>query len=124
MIKKRHIAYVLLANLMAGSSAFAASDTSGSVENGHQIYKDRCMHCHGPDADGKGHATGHLNITPTNLTILRQNSAGDCVSKKVLGAVLGRHATGTNGKKMPLMKQVLSLEDVYAVTEYVESIQK
>ena len=91
------------------------------VEAGSKVYFNRCMHCHGEKGLGDGHLIGALKVKPTDLTQL-DNSG--CVTKKVLGAVLGQHKTGYDNSKMPPLKEVLDLEKVYAVSAYIETLQK
>ena len=102
-----------------GNIAMAADP----VDKGRAVYAQRCLHCHGENADGKGHLIDFLKVTPADLTTLkRQNKA--CVAERVLKAVIGRHATGNNEHKMPLLKDYLSPEDIYFVSEFVKSVQK
>lgn len=60
---------------------------------------------------------------PADLTALQKQSKG-CVTERVLKAVLGRHTTTTKEHKMPLLKDNITPEDVYAVSEFIKSIQK
>lgn len=91
------------------------------VEQGSKVYFNHCLHCHGEKGEGDGHLIAALKVKPANLTQL--NSSG-CVTKKVLGAVLGRHKSGYADSKMPLLKSAISLEDVYAISEFIETLQK
>jgi mono/diheme cytochrome c family protein len=109
---------VLLMNIPATA---AASEQNNPMATGEKLYQELCMHCHGKDGDGNGHLAGVLKIKPAAL-----NTKSDqvCLTKKVLGAVLGKHKAGYENVKMPLLKERLSLEEVYAVSEYIENFQK
>lgn len=110
-----------LLSLTLGFSAPATATDQATVEQGKQVYFSRCAHCHGEGGQGDGHLVGVLKVKPADLSQLDEKG---CVAKKVLGAVLGRHESGLEGNKMPLMMDVLSLEEVYAVTSYVETLVK
>jgi mono/diheme cytochrome c family protein len=110
----------------AFSSAAVAMETD-VVAQGKKVYSDHCQHCqhcqhcHGEAGDGQGFLVNALKVKPADLTTLDRQG---CVTRKVLGAVLGRHKSGYADSKMPLLKEVLSLENVYAVSAYVETLQK
>lgn len=111
---------ILLLPLGFSASAVAADDQA-TLAQGKQVYFSRCAHCHGESGKGDGHLVGVLKVKPVDLSQLDENG---CVAKKVLGAVLGRHESGLEGNKMPLLMDVLSLEEVYAVTSYVETLAR
>jgi mono/diheme cytochrome c family protein len=89
------------------------------VEQGKTLYENRCAHCHGENADGSGQLIEYLNVKPANIVSLCEGSPDSCITDRVLGAVLGRHEVG--GKKMPLLKDYISVEDVYALSEYLKT---
>jgi mono/diheme cytochrome c family protein len=107
--------------LCAGTGTPAIADDSAYIEQGKGVYLNHCEHCHGKSGAGDGFLVGALKVKPADLTRLDSQS---CVARKVLGAVLGRHKSGYDNSKMPLLKESLSLEEVYAVSAYVESLQR
>ncbi|MCW8931479.1 MAG: hypothetical protein OQL19_14720 [Gammaproteobacteria bacterium] len=123
MFQKFTITFLLSISL-AASFAQAAPVEEESINKGRLEYEARCMHCHGDKADGKGHLVSFLKITPADLTVLNQSSDKSCVAEKVMKAVLGRHKSTTEGAKMTLLKDVISLEKVYFISEYIKSVQK
>ncbi len=126
MFKKFSFVLLVLLFLFSSMSSFAETKPGDGdiIYKGHMEYKARCMHCHGENADGKGHLVEVLKITPANLTSLKKSSLDGCVSEKVMKAVLGRHRTSAEGAKMTLLKDIISLENVYFISEYIKSIQK
>ncbi len=90
------------------------------IEEGGKIYYNHCFHCHGERGAGDGHLVNALKVKPADLTTLDQSGN---VAKRVLGAVLGRHKSSYQDSKMPLLKDSLSLEKVYALIEYIETLQ-
>jgi mono/diheme cytochrome c family protein len=114
------ITTILLFVSLLLSSAVMAADV---VDKGRAVYAQRCLHCHGEKADGKGHLIDFLKVVPADLTALKSQNKG-CVAERVLKAVIGRHATGNNEHKMPLLKDYLSPEEVYFVSEFIKSVQK
>jgi mono/diheme cytochrome c family protein len=96
-----------------------ASASSPVVEQGKTLYENRCLHCHGVNADGQGELIEHLNVKPANIVGLCMGRPDSCMTDRVLKAVLGRHEVGS--KKMPLLKDYISVEDVYALSEYLKT---
>jgi mono/diheme cytochrome c family protein len=113
---------ILLFAAVTGGNAAAAAE-AGDLDKGRAVYAQRCLHCHGENADGKGHLIDFLKVVPADLTVLQQQKKG-CVAERVLKAVLGRHTTTAPEHKMPLLKDNLTPEDVYFVSEFVKSVQK
>lgn len=119
MLKKTVSTAVLLAASLGATAAVAADESD--ISKGRDVYEQRCLHCHGDNADGKGHLIEFLKVTPANLTKLSDQGKG-CITERVLKAVLGRHSTAEH--KMPLLKEYLSPEEVYFVSSYIKSVQK
>ena len=120
---KQLIRVLLLLGITIGCSNVMAEamEHQDAVAKGKQVFDTRCVQCHGEKADGKGHLIDFLKITPANLTQLGKGQ----VTERVLKAVLGRHATGIKGgADMPLLKDYLSLEDVYVVSQYIKTLQQ
>lgn len=107
--------------LMSGVVTQAVAVDQAILDQGNKVYTNHCLHCHGTGGEGDGHAISALKVKPANLARLKENG---CITKKILGAVLGKHKSGYEDSKMPLLKQAISLEDVYAVSEYIEALQK
>ena len=113
-----------LVTAVAGSLALfvsAASASSEVIEEGKALYENRCVHCHGKNADGDGQLIEYLNVKPANIIELCAGSPDSCITDRVLKAVLGLHEVG--GKKMPLLKEYISVQDVYVVSEYLKSLR-
>lgn len=123
MIRKAIFTVSLLAMTFGGQNALAAEMNGDAVSKGKAIYNQRCLHCHGENADGKGHLIEFLKVVPADLTKLRSQKGG-CVTERVLKAVLGRHTTASQKHNMPLLKEYLSPEDIYFVSEYIKTLQK
>jgi uncharacterized protein (DUF433 family) len=60
-------------------------------------------------------------VKPANIIGLCGGRPESCITDRVVKAVLGRHELG--GKKMPLLKDYISVEDVYALSEYLKSMR-
>ncbi len=123
MLSKATTTILLFTAMTWGTAAVAVETGSKAVEKGRAVYAQRCLHCHGENADGKGHLIDFLKVTPADLTSLQGQKKG-CITERVLKAVLGRHTTGNNEHKMPLLKDYLSPEEIYFVSEFVKSVQK
>ena len=121
MFKKQIIALMSGALLMGSFSSTLFAAEPASIASGAEIYKTRCSQCHGDSGEGNGQLVEYLKLKPADLTTLNKDG---CVTKKVLRAVLGKHRPGMDSNKMPLLKEVLSLEKVYDISQYIESIQK
>ena len=104
--------------VLFGSVAWAGAP---AVEQGKILYENRCVHCHGKNADGKGQLIEYLNVKPANIIGLCGGRPESCITDRVVKAVLGRHEVG--GKKMPLLKDYISVEDVYALSEYLKTMR-
>ena len=127
MIRNRSIFAWTLAGLSAigATAAPAQSDADREVvAKGRQQFEASCMHCHGANADGKGAVIDYLKIQPADLTKLVTRGPDALVTERVLKAVLGRHAIGQKEAQMPLLKDVLSPEQVYSLSEYIKTVQK
>lgn len=119
MLNKATTIFLFIATL--GSGAVVAAETTEGVQSkGRAVYAQRCLHCHGDNADGKGHLIDFLKVVPADLTQLKRQGKA-CVAERVLKAVIGRHSTK---EKMPLLKDTLSPEDIYFVSEFIKSVQK
>lgn len=121
MIKKSLLA-ILAGVVISGSANAAAVDQQSVVAKGQGIYETRCMHCHGEGADGQGELKEFLKIVPADLSRLCEGTSPDCVTDRVLKAVLGKHKAGDNN--MPLLVNYLSVDQVYLLTEYIKTRQK
>jgi mono/diheme cytochrome c family protein len=116
MFNKAITTSVLLVAVVSSGAAIA----NEAQDRGRAVYAQRCLHCHGENADGKGHLIEFLKVVPANLTQLKRQGKA-CVAERVLKAVIGRHTTK---EKMPLLKDTLSPEDIYFVSEFIKSVQK
>lgn len=92
------------------------------VAKGKQVYEYRCQHCHGAGVDGQGSSIEFLKVQPADLSNLCGNDGTGCVTDYVLKAVLGKHEIGD--KKMPLLKNYLSVDEVYFLSEFIKTQQR
>lgn len=123
MLNKYAKLMVSLTVMLAATTTQSFAMDKMAVSKGAEVYKHRCMHCHGDNADGKGFLVDHLKIKPADLSMLNKNRSKDCITGLVLQAVLGRHTPGGENN-MPLLKEYMTPEQVYFVSEYIKSIQK
>ena len=120
----KHKAALVLACGMSLAGGVAWGADAGAVAKGGDIYQARCMHCHGPEGDGKGHLIEFLKVKPANLTQLARGRSQAYVTDSVLKAVLGRHEAVQGPNRMPLLKEYLSAEEVYYLSEFLKTKQR
>ena len=73
-----------LVTAVAGSLALfvsAASASSEVIEQGKTLYENRCVHCHGKNADGDGQLIEYLNVKPANILELCAGSPDSCIPR-------------------------------------------
>ena len=94
-----------------GTTASASGD---QVAEGHKIYLERCVLCHGPLGKGNGPGAAGLNPKPRDHTDAKyMNSRTD---DQLLTSI-------RNGKgQMPAWKTVLTDDQIHAVLKYVRTL--
>lgn len=91
--------------------------TKETYDRGERIYKDHCAMCHGDDGAGNGIAGRTLKPSPGNLVWLSDVPEKQWDEFMVWTIAEGGTALGTS---MPPYKQLLSKDDIWAVTAYVQ----
>ena len=110
------------------------------VSRGSQLFQDNCSVCHGNGGEGDGPAAAELTPKPADLTRLADRNGGVFPTAEVMSAIDGYTRQGASSK-MPEFGAYLkdaetvlvdvgdgvqtpTPEPLYAVTLYLESIQK
>ena len=122
--------------LSAPALAFAASsseDNAEYVKKGRATYVRYCVACHGPSGKGDGPTASSLKTPPPDLTNISQKYHG-FPTDKVMTWIDGEKASTAHGtREMPVWGtrfrrgergEARALGEVYALTKYLESIQK
>jgi len=89
-----------------------------TFDRGEAIYKRYCAMCHGDDGAGNGEAGRSLNPPPGNLVWLSDVPERQWDEFMIWTISEGGSALGTS---MPAYKQLLSREDIWAVTAYIQA---
>jgi mono/diheme cytochrome c family protein len=89
----------------------------GIYDRGERIYKNYCAMCHGDDGAGDGTAGRTLNPPPGNLIWLSDVPEKKWDEFMVWTIAEGGTALGTS---MPAYKQLLTQEEIWAVTAYIQ----
>ncbi len=64
--------------LIVWGSAWAAEQTTrGNPQEGHMIYQQHCLRCHGSKLDGRGPDSQDLIVLPANLQSMGSRSKTD-----------------------------------------------
>ena len=110
------------------------------VSRGSQLFQDNCSVCHGNGGEGDGPAAAELTPEPADLTRLADRNGGVFPTAEVMSAIDGYTRQGSRSK-MPEFGAYLkdaetvlvdvgdgvqtpTPEPLYAVTLYLESVQK
>lgn len=111
---------------------------SGPIPNdrGQKLYMEHCASCHGADAKGQGPVASVLRTPPTDLTKIPKED-GKFPSARismVISGEVGQTEIAAHGtREMPVWGQIFrairpdrstAKLDVYALTKYIESLQK
>ena len=105
----RHLCLALLSLSSTGISA--------QIQLGEHVFRERCMVCHGLNADGKSELAKLMKPPPANLraSLLSPDQKSTIVRKG--GEALGR------SPNMPTWEQELSETELSAVLAYLGSIR-
>jgi mono/diheme cytochrome c family protein len=103
------------------------------AKKGRALFVQYCVSCHGSAAKGDGPAATALKLRPSDLTNMAQEYNG-FPSDKVANYIDGEKATSAHGsREMPVWGkrfrdaqrgEAAALGEVYALTKYLQSIQK
>jgi mono/diheme cytochrome c family protein len=97
---------------------------------GQQLFAANCASCHGADATGNGPAARTLKTRPSDLTRIRERNGGTFPRLEIVRFIDGeRPVSAHRSAEMPKWGRVFSQRghtspEVYAVTDYLASIQK
>jgi len=88
--------------------------TAASIKKGSQLYHQKCVSCHGPNAEGDGMAGMMLEPKPANLrAMVGQHPDGDFAWKI-------REGRGP----MPAWKDQLSDQQVWHLVNYIQNLDE
>ena len=85
-----------------------------SIERGKNLFKTYCISCHGPGGRGDGPAAAGLNPKPPNLVKMAGHHADGDIAWKI--------AKGRG--PMPGWEKIISEEDVWHLTNFIQSLKK
>lgn len=142
--KNTFIPLACVAALGACASDWTPAQSSGralnlaSVERGETIFAKECAACHGSAGDGAGAASLGLGMTPPDITGLTARNDGAFPRAFVQRFVLGQIEKEDPDAAMPEFGTVglehaakpgtpageVSAEDMNALLDYIETIQK
>ena len=94
-----------------------ATQAVHAQDTGEATYKSICIHCHGPNGDGKGHAG--MKITPADLR-------SDAVQQKSDQELYDSIAFGVGHKQYPhaFAERGLSRKEITDVVAYIRGFAK
>jgi mono/diheme cytochrome c family protein len=131
-----------LVALVAPLLFFSAATTNAAAQTkekdaefakkGRALYVQYCVSCHGPSGKGDGPAASALKVPPADLTSISQKYNGFPADKVQYFIDGEKYALGHGSREMPVWGKRLrragseagALGDVYALTKYLETIQK
>jgi len=97
---------------------------------GRELFEAHCASCHGADGTGNGPAARTLKPPPSDLTRIRERNGGIFPRLEVVRFIDGeRPVSAHRSADMPKWGRVFSQRghsgpEVYAVTDYIASIQR
>lgn len=93
--------------------------TQENLIRGREIFKERCIGCHGVKADGAGVALQYLNPPPVGFIVQDDAEKGSDTSP---GAYYWRILRGVPGTAMENFGTRLSVEDIWRVVLFLKTI--
>lgn len=93
--------------------------TRENLVRGREIFRERCIGCHGVAGDGNGVALGYLNPPPVGFVISDTARYGSDTSP---GAYYWRILRGVPGTAMENFGTRLSVEDIWRVVLFLKTI--
>jgi mono/diheme cytochrome c family protein len=88
------------------------------LASGKAIFKDKCQKCHGPGGRGDGPDADPDAQEDMDLTTAKR------AARNTDGVVFYKVSNGRKKPKMPVFKDELTKEQIWAVVSYVQSLRK
>jgi mono/diheme cytochrome c family protein len=88
------------------------------LASGKAIFKDKCQKCHGPGGRGDGPDADPDAQEDMDLTTAKR------AARNTDGVVFFKVSNGRKKPKMPVFKDDLTKEQIWAVVSYVQSLRK
>ena len=113
-----------------GAAGGRADEQKSLSAWGKELFAAHCASCHGADGTGNGPAARALKTRPSDLTRIRERNGGTFPRLEVVRFIDGeRPVSAHRSAEMPKWGRVFSQKghpspEVYAVTDYIASIQK
>jgi mono/diheme cytochrome c family protein len=129
MVRRTSAVLLLLVAVLSVSDGHGEEPKS-LIAWGRQLFAANCASCHGADATGDGPAARTLKTRPSDLTRIRERNGGNFPRLEVVRFIDGeRPVSAHRSAEMPKWGRVFSQRghtsaEVYAVTDYIASIQK
>jgi mono/diheme cytochrome c family protein len=103
--------YASMTNPVAGDQA--------AIDAGRELYTINCASCHGDTGQGDGPAGGSLDPAPANLV----TTAAETDAPYIHWVIAEGGAAAGLSPSMVAYKGILTEEEIWQVTTYVESLQ-
>ena len=87
------------------------------LATGKSVFKDKCQRCHGPAGKGDGEDADPDAIEDMDLTVAKR------AARNPDGVVFYKVMNGRRKPKMPVFKDELSTDKVWAVVAYVQTLR-
>jgi cytochrome c oxidase cbb3-type subunit 2 len=125
---RRGLVPALVLALAGAAAVFAATGTGTSaaadaVTRGREIYRARCLECHGETGKGDGKTAVKLKLTPRDMTRgsykCRSTASGELPADADLARSVAR---GLPGSAMTAFGELLAPDEIAAVVAYVRTL--
>ena len=87
------------------------------LATGKGVYKDKCQRCHGPSGKGDGEDADPDAMGDMDLTVAKR------ADRNPDGVVFYKVMNGRRKPKMPVFKEELTKDQVWAVVAYVQTLR-
>jgi mono/diheme cytochrome c family protein len=87
------------------------------LATGKSVFKDKCQRCHGPAGKGDGEDADPDAMEDMDLTVAKR------ADRNPDGVVFYKVMNGRRKPKMPVFKDELSKDQVWAVVAYVQTLR-
>jgi mono/diheme cytochrome c family protein len=101
----------------------APAEESPAAQNGHNLYEQHCMICHGLRGHGDGEFASELKNAPADLTLISQKRGGVFPEAQIREMIDGRHHVRAHGSdRMPIWGEVFARKQP-AGPQYEEAVR-